>query len=190
MIKRGKVLLDDSLELRNDNKKRFDIREQQIAEITQRDGNVLVQSGINRLEKADDGEYNSWIENDSQMSRISNYNKLSNNKKSSYVKYDKFIQNYSDNEEVMALFNLIRQKYNELTQNKSISQLDFDDKLEEIYDTEFDLLVAIANVKMNKIDPKDAKNINDKLQNVKNLRLTKDKRYNSELNNLSELLCM
>ena len=192
MIKQGKILLDDSLELKNDNKKRFDIREQQIAEITERDGNVLVQSGINRLENSNDGEYNSWIDSDSQsqLSKMSSYNKLSDDKKSSYIKYDKFIQNYSDNEEIMGLFNLIKQKYNELTQTKSISQLDFDDKLEEIYDAEYDLLVAIAEVKMSKLDKKDADIIKGNLASVKNLRITKDKRYNLELNNLSELLCM
>ena len=194
MIKRGRILLDDSLELKNDIKKRFDVREQKIANITERDGNVLVQSGINRLEKSSDGELNSqnnsWMDDTSQISIAANYNKLSDDKKSSYIKYDKFIKNYSNNEEIMGLFNLIKQKYNELTQSKSISQLDFDDKLEEIYDTEYDLLVAIAEVKMSKLDKKEADKIKENLASVKNLRITKDKRYNSELNNLSELLCM
>jgi hypothetical protein len=191
MIKKGKVLLDDTLELKNDIKKRYDVREADIAEITERDGNVLVQSGMNRLQPSNNGEYNDWIESDSNsnLSKNNNYNKLSNDKKASYIKYDKLLENYSDNEVIMDLLNLIKTKYNELTQNKSINQLDFDDKIEEIYDTEFDLLVTISQIKMKRMNKSDANKLEEQINRIKKLRLTNDKNYNLELNNLSELLC-
>ena len=189
MIKKGKVLLDDSLELKNDLKKRYDVRENTIADITERDGNVLVQSGINRLQPSSNGEYNSWIDTQTNLSSLSdistNADNLSVDQKASYIKYDRFIENYADNEVIMDLFNLVKSKYNELTENKSTNQQNFDNKLQEIYDAEFDLLIAINDVKSKKMKDKDVKNINKKIQYIKDLRLAKDNNYNLELNNLS-----
>lgn len=190
MIKQGRVLLDDSMELKNDLKTRFDIREQNIANIAERDGNVLVQSGINRLQPGNNGEYNSWLDNkSSNLSSMSGDDKLSINNRSSYVKYDRFIENYSDNELVMDLYNLVKSKYNEITMNKSLSQTDFDVKLQEIYDTEFDLLVAIAETKCKKMKESDSEKINKKIEYIKDLRANKNPNYYEELNSLSELLC-
>ena len=191
MIKQGRVLLDDSMELKNDLKTRFDIREQTIANVAERDGKVLVQSGINRLQPANNGEYNSWLDNKSnRLSAMSDDDKLSINNSSSYVKYDRFIENYSDNELVMDLYNLVKSKYNEITINKSLTQDDFDAKLQEIYDTEFDLLVAIAETKTKKMKESDSEKINKKIEYIKDLRANKNPNYYGELNSLSELLCV
>ena len=189
MIKQGRVLLDDSMELRNDLKTRFDVREQQIANNTERDGNILVQSGINRLQPANNGEYNSWLDNSVALSQMSEEDKLSVNQRSSYVKYDRFMQNYSDNELVMNLFNLLKSKYNEITTNKSLTSEDFDTKLQEIYDTELDLLVAIAEVKTKTMKNVDAEKINKKIEYIKDLRANKNPNFYDELNSLSGLLC-
>ena len=189
MIKQGRVLLDDSMELRNDLKTRFDVREQQIANNTERDGNILVQSGINRLQPANNGEYNSWLDNSVALSQMSEEDKLSVNQRSSYVKYDRFMQNYSDNELVMTLFNLLKSKYNEITTNKSLTSEDFDTKLQEIYDTELDLLVAIAEVKTKTMKNVDAEKINKKIEYIKDLRANKNPNFYDELNSLSGLLC-
>jgi hypothetical protein len=190
MIKQGRILLDDSLELKNELKTRFDVREQSIANVTERDGKVLVQSGINRLQRSNNGEYNSLSDNSSgKLSLMSNGDDLSNDKKSSYVKYDRFIENYSDNELIMDLFNLLKSKYNEITMNKSLSQNDFDTKLEEIYDTEFDLLVAVADAKSKKMKEVDNEKIQKKIEYIKDMRANKNPNYHMELSSLSELLC-
>jgi hypothetical protein len=190
MIKQGRVLLDDSMELKNDLKTRFDAREQAIANITERDGKVLVQSGLNRLQPANNGEYISWSDNKSnKLSAMSDEDRLSANNRSSYVKYDRFVENYSDNELVMNLFNLLKSKYNEITMNKSLSGDDFDNKLNEIYDTEFDLLVAVAEAKTKKMKESDSEKINKKIEYIKDLRANKNPNYYGELNTLSELLC-
>lgn len=190
MIKQGRVLLDDSIELKNDLKTRFDIREQKIANLTERDGKILVQSGINRLQPANNGEYNSLLENkSSSLSEMENSDKLSQNEKSSYIKYDRFMENYIENELVMDLFNLLKSKYNELTMNKSLSTEDFDLKLQEIYDTEFDLLVAIYEVKNKKMKEIDSEKISKKIEYIKDLRANKNSNFYNELNLLSELLC-
>lgn len=191
MIKKGRVLLDDSMELKNDLKTRFDTREQTIANIAERDGKVLVQSGINRLQLSNNGEYNSWFDNKSNnLSEMSNDDKLSVNNRSSYIKYDRFIENYSDNELVMDLYNLLKSKYNEITMNKSLSQNDFDIKLQEIYDTEFDLLIAVAETKSKIMKEVDSEKVNKKIEYIKDLRANKNPNYYGELNSLSELLCM
>jgi hypothetical protein len=90
MIKKGKVLLDDSYDLEQDLSKRNDIREQQIASITKRNGIELVDSGINRLQKADQGEYN-----------------INGNKKQEkkFIKYSKLLENVSNNPSVLASYN-------------------------------------------------------------------------------------
>ena len=188
MIKQGRMLLDDSMEIRNDLKTRFDVREQQIADITERDGKILVQSGINRLQPSNNGEYNSWLDN-SNTSQVSNNDNMSTKHKSTYVKYDKFMQNYADNEMVMDLFNLLKSKYNEITMNKSLSNEDFDAKLHEIYETEFDLLIAIAEAKSYQMKDTDNEKINKKIEYIKDLRANKNNSFYDELNVLSELLC-
>lgn len=191
MIKQGRILLDDSIELKNDLKTRFDIREQSIANITERDGKMLVQSGINRLQPSNNGEYNSWLDNDStNLSKIYDSDRLNENKKSVYIKYDRFIENYSDNELIMNLFNLLKSKYNEISMNKSLNQHDFDIKLQEIYDTEFDLLLAIAEIKSKKMNNSDNEKINKKIDHVRELRMNKNPNYHIELHSLSELLCI
>lgn len=189
MIKQGRILLDDSIELKNDLKTRFDVREQQIAENTERSGKVLVQSGINRLQSANNGEYNSWLDNSMALSQMSEEDQLSVNKKSSYVKYDRFMQNYADNELVMDLFNLLKSKYNEITTNKSLSNEDFDNKLQEIYDTELDLLVAISEVKTKQMKEIDVEKINKKIEYIKDLRANKNQNFYNELSQLSKLIC-
>jgi hypothetical protein len=191
MIKQGRILLDDSMDLKNDLKTRFDTREQSIANITERDGKVLVQSGINRLQSSNNGEYNSLSDNNSsKLSEMLGDDNLSVNKRSSYIKYDRFIDNYSDNELVMNLFNLLKSKYNEITMNKSLSQNDFDTKLQEIYDTEFDLLVAIAEAKSTKLKDSDNEKFHKKIEYIKDLRSNKNPNYYTELHSLSELLCV
>ena len=140
---------------------RFDVREKQIANIAERDGNVLVKSGLNRLQPANNGEYNSLVDNQTnKISQMSDYDNLSVDNRSSYIKYDRFIENYSDNDLVIDLYNLLKSKYNEITTNKSLSQGDFDIKLQEIYDTEFDLLVAIGEIKCKKMKESDSNIIN------------------------------
>lgn len=189
MIKQGRILLDDSMELKNDLKVRYDVREQQIADATERDGKVLVQSGVNRLQPANNGEYNSWLDNSVALSQMSDEDKLSMNQRSSYIKYDKFMQNFADNEVVIDLFNLLKSKYNETTMNKSLTPEDFDNKLQEIYDTEFDLLVAISEVKIKQMKDVDAEKIKKKIEYIKDLRANKNHNFYDELNNLSSLLC-
>jgi hypothetical protein len=189
MIKQGRILLDDSMELKNDLKTRFDIREQQIADTTERDGNLLVQSGINRLQSANNGEYNSLLNGSVALSQMSDDDKFSVNHRSSYIKYDRFMQNFADNEVVMDLFNLLKSKYNELTMNKSLTSEDFDNKLQEIYDTEFDLLVAIAKVKTTQMKNTDEEKINKKIEYIKDLRANKNPKFYDELISLSSLLC-
>lgn len=186
MIKQGRVLLDDSAELKSDLKVRFDAREENIANIAERDGRMLVQSGLNRLQPADSGEYNSWLDEQSIKSLKSDEEP---NNKLSYVKYDRFVENYSDNELIMDLFNLLRTKYNEITMNKSLKNSELDTKLQEIYDTEFDLLIAIYEVKTNKLKESDNEQIKKKIEYIKELRANKNVNYYTELNKLSELLC-
>lgn len=217
MIKKGRILLDDSIELKNELKNRFDVREQSIANIAERDGNVLVKSGINRLQPSNNGEYNDWVNNRSGSSRASNKllkqkysshlsqlseksglsvlselsesSDLSPNGKSTYIKYDRFMENYSDNEVIMDLFNLLKNKYNELTSNKTLSSTDFDNKLREIYDTELDLLVSIYDIKKAKMNESDKELIQNKIDNIKDLRLNKNSKYFTEITHLSQMIC-
>jgi hypothetical protein len=188
MIKQGRILLDDSLELKQDLLKRYDIREQAIADNAERDGNVLVQSGFNRLQSANNGEYNSLTDNNSLSSKMSNNDKLTSNQKSFYVKYDKFINNYANNQLIIDLFNLLKSKYNELTMNKTLSEQDFDIKLQEIYDTEFDLLISIFDAKKDTLDNILIEKINKKINYVKDLRTNKNHNFYNELNALSTLI--
>jgi len=156
-----------------------------------------VQSAINRLQKSNNGEYdkynknNLWSNNKSEnLSNIANEEKNTPNKKSSYINYDKFLANYADNELIMDLFNLLKNKYNEIVINKSLSSNDFETKIQEIYETEFDLLVAIADIKIQKMKDIDSEKIYKKIELIKELKKNKDSNFHNQLNSLSELLCM
>ena len=57
MIKKGKLMLEENDELEEDLKKRYDIREQQIANLTKKSAIDLIESGMNRLQISNQGEY-------------------------------------------------------------------------------------------------------------------------------------
>ena len=57
MIKKGKLILEENDELEEDLKKRYDIREQQIANLTKKSAIDLIESGMNRLQISNQGEY-------------------------------------------------------------------------------------------------------------------------------------
>lgn len=181
MIKKGKLLLNDSLEINNELKKRYDIREKDIMETTQKEGKILVQSGINRLQPSNNGE---WISNQ-KLHNLANNN---DNYKISYIKFDKFIENYSNNELIMNLFNLLKSKYNEITHEQILSEADFNDKMQDIYDTEFDLLIAIADVKLPKMNKNEQNVIQKKINLIKELKINGAHNCDTEINSLVNLL--
>merc|ERR1712196_366686 len=94
MIDKGRGLLDDSLELDKDYENYNDNRELRLSEITKRNGLELVKSGLNRLQKADDGKIN--------------LNK--NNVK--YVKFNKFLEENKDDPLIMTLYHKLQKNYN------------------------------------------------------------------------------
>jgi len=192
MIKNGKILLDDSLELKNDLKTRYDVREQEIADITNRDGNVLVQSGINRLQKADEGEYDGSL-----FQRDSNLN--FENNKNTFTKFDKLVNNYSDDHTVIQLFNDLKSKFEELSYNYEINPSDFENKINNIYDIEFELLATIYDIKQDTLGPEQKNIIINKIKQIKLMKQNNTPEqsskeiqsgYYQQINNLLELLCI
>lgn len=172
MIRKGKVLLDDSYDLEQDLSKRFDIREQQIASITKRNGTELVDSGINRLQKADQGEYN-----------LDDLKKLKTNK---FIKYSKLLENISNNPSIVASYNELLYNYNKLV----VSQLDeknFDSQLNKVYLLELELLETIYRVKKNKISQDKQKLIEAVLNKIKQLK-TENKDWINEMKSLTTLI--
>lgn len=74
MINKGKNLLNDSFDLEQDLESRYDTREKQIAFETKRNGIELLDSGINRLQMGNQGEYNK----PTNSNKFTKYSKLMN----------------------------------------------------------------------------------------------------------------
>ena len=165
MIKKGKILLDDGYDLEQDLSKRYDIREQEIASITKRNGTELVDSGINRLQKADQGEYN-----------------INDNKKQSkkFIKYSKLLENISNNPSVLASYNELLYNYNKLISSQ-LDEKSFNSQLNKVYSSELELLETIYRIKKNKITDSKQKIIENEFNKIKQLR-SENKDWNNELN--------
>jgi len=156
MIKKGRILVDDSNEINKDLEKIPDIREQQIANNTKRDGLNLIQSGLNRLQNADDGKYNN-----------------SNNNNNKFVKYDKIVENYINNPQIMSAFNELKYSFNKL-QSSVLSKTEFDKQLNSVYNSEIQLLELIYNDKKNNLTSEKKTEINNILTNINKTKTDKN----------------
>jgi len=159
MINQGKSMLNDSYDLEKDSEKRYDTREQQIIYETKRNGTELVDSGLNRLQKGEQGEYN-----------FNNSNSNSNsNSSGKYVKYSKLIEkNNSLNSFVNASYNELLHNY-DLLINNQLGQKDFNSQLEKVYMSEFDLLQSIYKSNIKKYSKNKQKNIENIINNISNI---------------------
>lgn len=175
MIKKGKNLIEDSMDIEKELVNRYDKREDKIAKVTKLEGDVLVKSGINRLQESNEGEYN--MKNDS-------------NTNNNFVKFDKLINVYSDNNDVIQLFNELKNKFDELSFNYELNPEDFNNKINNIHDIEFELLVTIYNLKKDSMNIEQKNNIINNIKNIKEMKHNKPDNYHEEINNLLELLCM
>lgn len=183
MIKKGKILLDDSYDLEQDLSKRFDVREQQIASITKRNGTELVNSGINRLQKANQGEYNLNL-NDIDNNNNNDNNKV--NKANKFIKYSKLLENVSNNPNVMASYNDLLYTYNKLVSSQ-LDEKSFDVQLNKVYLAELDLLETVYKIKKNQIVENKQKIIENEINEIKQLR-SENKNWIVNLNTLANLI--
>jgi hypothetical protein len=160
MITKGRVLLNDSMEMNDDLDKRGDFREKQIYEVTKRDGINLIESGLNRLQVSDQGEYK--------------INKNINNNK--FVKYDNLLKNYINDPQIMSAFNELKYSFNKL-QSDTLSKNNtnnFNEQLDNVYESEIQLLELIYKNKKNDISVENQTEINNIFNNIKNIKLNKN----------------
>jgi hypothetical protein len=172
MIKKGKMLLDDSYDLEQDLKKRYDIREQQIATMTKRNGTELVDSGLNRLQRADQGEYNPIG--------------LKKKKTNRFIRYSKLIEKNKNNPSILASYNELVHNY-DLLVSKQLDEKNFEEQLEKVYLSELDLLETVYKYKKNNMSEQRKKQINDELTMIKKLKV-ENKDWKENLKNLLVLI--
>ena len=186
MIKDGRQLLDYSIQMNKDLEKRFDTREKNISDITQKEGLVQVQSGINRLQSADLGEYNMPNYSDKNVKKYIQFDSNA---------YDKYLI-YSNNDEIMDSFNKMINYYNKLQVNM-LNPEEFNELLISFYEAKLNLLETIFKYKKNAMnnDQIDKVNINIKEAKVEtNLNKTQKennhccKKIIGHLEILSEIL--
>jgi hypothetical protein len=191
MIKKGKMLLDDSYDLEQDLDKRFDSREQEIAFITKRNGNELVRSGLNRLQKADQGEYNlgennyNLGENNYNLgeNKSSNTNKSKTNK---FIRYSKLLEKNKNNPSVIAAYNDLLYNYDLLVE-KQLDEKSFNIQLDKVYSSELELLETVYRFKKIKILQDKQKEIETELNKIKQLK-SENKNWIDNLRNLCDLI--
>jgi hypothetical protein len=132
--------------------KRGDFREKEIYEVTKRDGINLIESGLNRLQVSDQGEYK--------------INKNINNNK--FVKYDNLLKNYMNDPQIMSAFNELKYSFNKL-QSDTLSKNNtnnFNEQLDNVYESEVQLLELIYKNKKNDISVENQTEINKKMRRV------------------------
>ena len=171
MLKKGKMLLDDSYELDRDLENRYDIREQGIANITRRNGTELVDSGMNRLQKADQGEYN-----------ILN----SNQKQSKFIKYNRLLEENKNNPIVLAIYNELLYNYDILV-SKQLDQKSFNSQLDKVYLNEFELLETIYKNKKLTLSEDKKQQIETEINKIKQLKVD-NKDWFAHLSNLTAII--
>jgi hypothetical protein len=188
MIKKGKMLLHESMELKNDLKLRHDDREKQIADVSEHNGLTYIQSGNNRLYKSDDGYYkNTKIFDDISYNSDNDNSYEYHNNDNNFIKYDKLVNTYSDNEMINDLLDDINKKYASLKNNSEMNQHDFDNKIDDIYATKYEVIIAIYDIKKESLD-NDKKNYIDSLiNNIKNKKQN-NMNYHEEVNILLPIL--
>lgn len=174
MISKGKNLLNDTFDLEQDLMSRYDTREKQIAFETKRNGTELVDSGINRLQLANHGEYN-----------INNYDKSVKSNK--FDKYSKLINKINltnlSNPLIKASYNELIYNY-ELLANKNFTPTEFELQLEKTYRSELDLLETMYKINKSSYSKEKQELINKLIIDIKNLS---HEEKNSFLNKLEQL---
>jgi hypothetical protein len=183
MIKEGKMLLNNSYDLEQDLEKRYDSREQQIAFETQRNGTELVDSGINRLQNANQGEYNFKSNISNTPDKFVKYSKLM--KKNNQVNLTN-LSNLS-NSLIDASYNELLYNYNLLV-NKQLNQKDFDLQLEKVYISEFDLLQSIYKSRKSFYPEEKQIKIDSTINKISNLPNEERKKLNIQLEELYSIM--
>lgn len=173
MINKGKNLLNDSFDLEQDLVTRYDTREKQIAFETKRNGTELVDSGINRLQIANQGEY----DKSSNSNKFTKYLKLMN----------KTNEKNLSNPLIKASYNELIYNY-ELLTNKNLSPIEFELLLEKTYYSELDLLETIYKINKSSYSKEKKESINKLIINIKNLSPEEKKNLSNKLEQLNMLM--
>lgn len=173
MINKGKILLDDSKEMNKDLETKFDSREKEIAFIAARDGNMLVNSGINRLQISNHGEYTA----------------LNSDILNKFIKYENTEEIYDKNHPLTPKITELFLKLEvELKKLKQISdKTDFDFQLNNIYKDELELIEIIYKYRKEKINKKNQLLIENKITQIKQI-VNNNINFNEDLIELNLLL--
>lgn len=174
MISQGKELIDDSYQINQDLKKRWDWREKYIADTTELKGLVKVQSGINRLQRANQGEYN-----------MPNY---SDNKIVKYIKFDSDdkYKIFANNPEIMSLFDTMKDNYEEL-QKSGLSPEKFNSLLINFYKSKLNLLETVYKYKKDLMEKNQSEKAESTIKEIKQNKKS-GKSWIDKLDVLSEIL--
>lgn len=179
MISKGKSLLNDSFDLEQDLKTRYDTREKQITFETQKNGSELVDSGINRLQMADQGEYNVK----SNKVKVSKYCKLMNKNNLTNLSN---LSNLS-NPLIKASYNELIYNY-ELLANKNLTPMEFELQLFQVYNSELDLLETIYKINKSSYSNEKQQLINKLIIDIKNLSQEEKEIFPNKLEQLNMLM--
>lgn len=186
MIMKGKDLLYDSMEMNNEFKKRYDYRELSIAENAKREGELLIESGINRLQESDNGVYK--MQNNIKKNMDENdTNKIL---KSKYVKYDRYLENKKGIESMKEELNNLKKIYNDTINknNKKMTQIEFNEKIKEMETKEMKILMMIYENKKYNLTMNEKDKIMKQIEKIdENRKNNKNNEY--EIRELSNLLC-
>ena len=164
------MLLNDSYELDKDYEIRNDNREKQIADITRLNGIELVDSGINRLQKSDQGEYN---------------NSNTNYKFNKFVKYNKLLEGNVNNPAIMAIYYEMQNNYDVLI-SKQMDKSTFDEQLNKIYHNELEFLETVYKYKKDNFNVEQQQQIEQEISKIKQLKF-ENKTWTTQLIQLFNL---
>lgn len=176
MLNEGKLMLDDSKQLENDLKLRYDSREQNIMNLTKKTGQDMIQSGLNRIQRADMGEYNlnSNINSINMMNTSNMTNNLDNIDNIKFIKYNKIVKDNADDYGIIATYNELLNNYQNLLLEKKLNNQSnnsmIDENIKKININQFELLERIYNNNKNNMSNDKQISIQNQINMIKQLK--------------------
>lgn len=172
-LNEGRLLLKGGLDLSKE--KHLTKRDRDISKRMMHKGDRLIRNGIHRIYNYYNDYYPPFFYDPYFV-------------RPQFIEFDRVLDTYVNDSDIMDLLNLIIEKFDEIMRNKDITtQKDFEDKINDVYKLQYDLLKLIFNKKKEYLTVEKTKLIEEKLDLMYN-KIKAKNQIKDDISKLSKLL--